>query len=188
MPLFTRPHPDAEISRSRRALIEFSMALGGFAIGISEFSPMGLMTDIANDVNISEFQVGHLISAYALGVMVGAPLLAIAGARLLRHQLLILLMGLFAVGNIASAIAADYDLLLLCRFIAGMPHGAYFGVIALVASSLAPANGRAKAVSRDRGNQPVIVLVHGQCARVEDHGLGAGRGHAQAIGATIHID
>ncbi|MAS26326.1 MAG: MFS transporter [Oceanospirillaceae bacterium] len=148
MPLFTRPKPSDDLSRSRRALIEFSMALGGFAIGISEFSPMGLMTDIANDVNISEFQVGHLISAYALGVMVGAPVLAIAGARLLRHQLLILLMGLFAVGNIASAVAADYDLLLVCRFIAGMPHGAYFGVIALVASSLAPANGRAKAVSR----------------------------------------
>lgn len=148
MPLFSPPAASGYLSRSRHALIEFSMATGGFAIGISEFSPMGLMTNIASDIHVSELQVGHLISAYALGVMIGAPVLAIAGSRLLRHQLLMALMALFAVGNIASAIAADYNLLLLCRFIAGMPHGAYFGVIAIVASSLAEEGGRAKAVSR----------------------------------------
>ena len=91
---------------------------------------------------------GHLISTYALGVVVGAPILAILGAQLFRRQLLILLMSFYALGNLASALASNYESLLVFRFIAGLPHGAYFGVAALVAASLVPVHKRAKAVSQ----------------------------------------
>ncbi len=135
-------------SLATRSLIEFSMALGSFAIGICEFAPMGLMPEMSATLNVSEFEVGHFISAYSLGVMVGAPILAVLGARLQRRHLLLLLMAFFAVGNAVSALAADYGAMMLSRFISGMPHGAYFGVMSLVAASLVPPDGRAKAVSR----------------------------------------
>ena len=105
------------------------------------------MPGVAADLGVTEPQVGHLISAYALGVVVGAPILAIGGARLYRRHLLILLMSFYALGNIASALAPGYGSLLVFRFIAGLPHGAYFGVAALVAASLVPFNKRAKVVS-----------------------------------------
>ncbi|WP_462379053.1 MFS transporter [Pseudomonas sp. Marseille-QA0892] len=143
-------HPPSHTHLSPRAilLIEFALAVGGFAIGTGEFAIMGLMPDVASGLGISEPQVGHVISSYALGVVVGAPLLAILGARLLRRHLLLLLMAFFALGNLASALAPSYHSLMVYRFIAGLPHGAYFGVAALVAASLVPANQRAKAVSR----------------------------------------
>ncbi|MAB50589.1 MAG: MFS transporter [Marinobacter sp.] len=121
--------------------------MGGFGIGTGEFAIMGLMPGVAADLGVTEPQVGHLISAYALGVVVGAPILAIGGARLYRRHLLILLMSFYALGNIASALAPGYGSLLVFRFIAGLPHGAYFGVAALVAASLVPFNKRAKIVS-----------------------------------------
>ncbi|NEL41715.1 MAG: MFS transporter, partial [Xanthomonas perforans] len=89
------------VSRRDYVLILFALAMGGFAIGISEFSTMGLMTQIAQGLQISEPQVGHVISAYALGVVVGAPLLAIIGARWPRRTLLLLLMVFYALGNLA---------------------------------------------------------------------------------------
>lgn len=128
-------------------LIIFALAMGGFGIGTGEFAIMGLMPNVALDFGITEPQVGHLISVYALGVVVGAPLLAIFGAQLFRKHLLIALMGFYAVGNFASAMTDNYQTLLVYRFIAGLPHGAYFGVAALVAASLVPVNQRAKAVS-----------------------------------------
>ncbi|MBQ0831918.1 MAG: MFS transporter [Marinobacter sp.] len=121
--------------------------MGGFGIGTGEFAIMGLMPNVAQDFGITEPQVGHLISAYALGVVVGAPLLAIFGAQLFRKHLLIALMAFYALGNFASAVAGSYETLMISRFIAGLPHGAYFGVAALVAASLVPLNQRAKAVS-----------------------------------------
>ena len=135
-------------SLGARSVIEFSIALGSFAIGICEFAPMGLMPEMSASLAISEFQVGHFISAYSLGVMVGAPLLAVLGARLFRRHLLLLLMAFFALGNVLSAVAEGYNAMLVSRFISGMPHGAYFGVMSLVAASLVPEDGRAKAVSR----------------------------------------
>ncbi|MDG5499507.1 MFS transporter [Marinobacter sp. BGYM27] len=135
-------------SKGTVLLIEFALAMGGFAIGTGEFTIMGLMPNMAQDLAITEPQVGHVISAYALGVVVGAPLLAIIGARFMRRKLLIALMGFFALGNLASALAPGYESLMIYRFIAGLPHGAYFGVAALVAASLVPVNQRAKAVSR----------------------------------------
>lgn len=109
----------SRVSRRDYVLILLALAMGGFAIGISEFSTMGLMTQIAQGLQITEPQVGHVISAYALGVVVGAPLLAILGARWPRRTLLLLLMVFYALGNVASALAPSYHAMLLCRFIAG---------------------------------------------------------------------
>ncbi|MBV1789431.1 MFS transporter [Marinobacterium sp. D7] len=157
------PVQDVDVSPrfSPRALllIEIALAMGGFGIGTGEFAIMGLMPNVAQSLSVTEPQVGHLISAYALGVVVGAPLLALAGALLFRRHLLILLMGIFALGNFASALAADYESLLLYRFLAGLPHGAYFGVASLVAASLAPPEQRAKAVSRVMSGLTLAILV-----------------------------
>ena len=140
-------------------LIELALAMGGFAIGTGEFATMGLMPNMAQNLSISEPQVGHVISAYALGVVVGAPLLAILGARLPRRLLLMLLMLFFALGNFASALAPDYSSLLLYRFIAGLPHGAYFGVASLVAAAMVPPYQRAKAVSRVLAGLTLAMLI-----------------------------
>ena len=128
--------------------IEAAMALGSFAIGTGEFAIMGLMPDIASNLNLSEPQVGHAISAYALGVMVGAPTLAILGAKVLRKHMLLMLMALYALGNLATAFAPSFGGLIAFRFISGLPHGAYFGIAAVVASSMVPNNQRAGAVAR----------------------------------------
>lgn len=146
-------------SRARVMLIEFALALGGFAIGTGEFAIMGLMPNVAQDLGVTEPQVGHVISAYALGVVVGAPVLAVFGARFFRKQLLIGLMAFYALGNLASALASDYSTLLAFRFIAGLPHGTYFGVAALVAASLVPAHQRAKAVSRVMMGLTLALLI-----------------------------
>ncbi|MBI6924262.1 MULTISPECIES: MFS transporter [Pseudomonas] len=128
--------------------MEAAMALGSFAIGTGEFAIMGLMPDIASNLNLSEPQVGHAISAYALGVMVGAPTLAILGAKILRKHMLLMLMALYALGNLATAFAPSFGGLIAFRFISGLPHGAYFGIAAVVASSMVPNNQRAGAVAR----------------------------------------
>jgi MFS transporter, DHA1 family, inner membrane transport protein len=107
---------------------------------------MGLLPDMARDVGVSIPQAGHVISAYAVGVVVGAPLLASLGARLPRRAMLVALMATFALGNAATALAPGYAGLVLARFATGLPHGAYFGVAALVAASLVPARRRAQAV------------------------------------------
>ncbi|MGV2835181.1 MFS transporter [Pseudomonas shirazensis] len=128
--------------------MEAAMALGSFAIGTGEFAIMGLMPDIASNLHLSEPQVGHAISAYALGVVVGAPALAILGAKLLRKHMLLLLMALYAAGNLATALAPSFGGLVAFRFISGLPHGAYFGIAAVVASSMVASNQRAGAVAR----------------------------------------
>ncbi|MFJ4050982.1 MFS transporter [Pseudomonas hunanensis] len=135
-------------SKSTVAKMEAAMALGSFAIGTGEFAIMGLMPDIAGNLQLSEPQVGHAISAYALGVMVGAPTLAILGAKLLRKHMLLLLMLLYAVGNLATAFAPSFGGLVTFRFISGLPHGAYFGIAAVVASSMVAKDQRAGAVAR----------------------------------------
>ncbi|SBV41128.1 MFS transporter [Xanthomonas graminis] len=151
--------PQAPLSRRGYVLILFALAMGGFAISTSEFSTMGLMPYIARGLAIDAPQVGHLISAYALGVVVGAPLLAIVGARWPRRTLLLALMGFYAVGNLASALAPDYHSMLLVRFIAGLPHGAYFGVATLVAASISRPDQRGAAVSRVLLGLNLAVLI-----------------------------
>jgi DHA1 family inner membrane transport protein len=140
--------PPVALSKGEIGKMEAAMALGSFAIGTGEFAIMGLMPDIAGNLQLSEPQVGHAISAYALGVVVGAPALAILGAKLLRKHMLLLLMALYAVGNLATAFAPSFAGLVAFRFISGLPHGAYFGIAAVVASSMVPSNQRAGAVAR----------------------------------------
>lgn len=140
--------PPSTASKATVAKMEAAMALGSFAIGTGEFAIMGLMPDIASNLHLSEPQVGHAISAYALGVVVGAPALAILGAKLLRKHMLLLLMALYAAGNLATAFAPSFGGLVAFRFISGLPHGAYFGIAAVVASSMVASNQRAGAVAR----------------------------------------
>jgi MFS transporter, DHA1 family, inner membrane transport protein len=129
------------------ALTLWALAMGGFAIGTTEFMAMGLLPQIAGGVDVSIPSAGHLISAYALGVVVGAPVLAFFGARLPRRGLLVALMAAYAGANALSAMAASYGLLLLSRFLCGVPHGAYFGVASLVAASLAPRGREGRSVA-----------------------------------------
>ncbi|MFE5645525.1 MFS transporter [Rhodococcus sp. NPDC056516] len=124
-----------------------ALALGGFGIGTTEFVAMGLLPEMASGLGVSEPIAGHVISAYALGVVVGAPLIAALTARVPRRTLLIALMVAFTVGNAASVFAPSYATLMMARFVAGLPHGAYFGVAALVAAHLAEPGKRAKAVA-----------------------------------------
>lgn len=146
-------------STSQRRLGEFSLALGGFGIGTSEFVIMGLMNRVATDFAVTVPQVGFAISSYALGVVVGAPLISALAARVPKKALLIVLMLVFALGNIASAMAPDFWSFVGLRFLAGLPHGAYFGVAALVAAGAVPMNQRAQAVSRVMLGLAVAILI-----------------------------
>jgi len=125
-----------------------ALAMGGFAIGTTEFVSMGLLPQLASGVGVSIPTAGHVISAYAIGVVVGAPLIAVFGARLPRRELLIGLMLVFLIGNAASALATGFTSLTVARFFAGLPHGAYFGVASLVAADLVTPERRGRAVSR----------------------------------------
>lgn len=134
----------------RRALL--SLAVGGFAIGTGEFVVMGLLPQVASDLSVSIPRAGELISAYALGVVVGAPLLTAASVRYRRKPVLIVLMSWFAAGNLLSAIAPSFGLVLLARFATGLPHGAFFGAGAVVAGSL---------VDKTRSNSAMAVMFAG---------------------------
>lgn len=143
-----RPVPrQTEISTRHRYIAMVAMALGGFGIGTTEFVAMGLLNLIAEDFAISEDQAGHVISAYALGVVVGAPLITTLTGSIPRRRLALLLTAAFIIGNGLSVFAHSYWLLMLSRFIAGFPHGAYFSVTALIAASMAPNGKRGKAVA-----------------------------------------
>jgi DHA1 family inner membrane transport protein len=123
-----------------------ALAAGGFAIGTGEFVIMGLLPEVARDLAVSIPQAGHVISAYALGVVVGAPLLAVLTANWHRRTLLMVLMLIFGLGNLASALAPGYLSLNLLRLCAGLPHGSFFGIAALVAAALSEPHQRARAV------------------------------------------
>ncbi|MEU6085795.1 MFS transporter [Streptomyces sp. NPDC047085] len=124
-----------------------TLAVGAFGIGTTEFVMMGLLPDVADDLHISIPTAGHLVSAYALGVVIGAPLLAALTARMSRRTVLIGLMALFVAGNALSALAPGYDSLLAARFLSGLPHGAFFGVGAVVATAMVPPERKARSVS-----------------------------------------
>jgi DHA1 family inner membrane transport protein len=138
---------------------EFALAVGGFGIGTGEFASMGLLPNVATGLNVSVPTAGHIISGYALGVVVGAPLLAVLGARISRRTLVLLLMAVFAVGNLASTLAPSYGWLVVLRFLSGLPHGAYFGTASLIAMSMAGPNGRAQAVGRVMLGLTVATLL-----------------------------
>ncbi|MAW99041.1 MAG: MFS transporter [Sphingomonas sp.] len=144
---------------ARPGLVLLALAMGGFAIGTTEFATMSLLPYFADDLHIDAPTAGHVISAYAAGVVVGAPLLAIVSARLERRLLLILLMSVFAIANGLSALASNYSMMMLVRFCSGLPHGAYFGIASLMAASLVPPGKRTWAVSRVMLGLTVATII-----------------------------
>lgn len=140
-------------------LIEIALAAGGFGIGTGEFVIMGLLPEVATTYGVSVPEAGRVISAYALGVVIGAPIIAVLAAKLSRRTLLLLLMGVFAIGNVTSALAPDFLSFTALRFVTGLPHGAYFGVAALVAASMVPPHRRARAVGRVMLGLTIATLI-----------------------------
>lgn len=138
----TRP-----VAARRATLAIGALGMGAFGIGISEFVVMGLLPEIARGVDVDIPTAGHVVSAYAFGVVVGAPLIAATAARLPRKGLLVGLLAAFLAGTVLTAVAPGYGTLLAARFVAGLPHGAYFGVASLVAASLVPPGAKGRAVS-----------------------------------------
>lgn len=124
----------------------FALAVGGFAIGTTEFATMSVLPYIAQGLHISEPKAGHLISIYAIGVVIGAPLIAVFAARFSRRSLLLILMAFFALAHLGTMLAPNYYSIMLFRFLSGLPHGAYFGVGALVAAAMVPPAKRTQAV------------------------------------------
>lgn len=124
-----------------------ALAVSAFGIGTTEFVMMGLLPNVADDLGTSVPTAGYLVSAYAIGVVLGAPLLTAIGSRVPRKRMLLLLMALFTIGNLASAFAPDFGWLLAGRLLAGLPHGAFFGVGAVVAARLVPDGRQARAVA-----------------------------------------
>lgn len=136
-------------TRTRPPLALAALAIGAFAIGTGEFVIMGLLPDVAGGLSVDVPGAGHLISAYALGVVVGAPLLIAASNRFPRKAVLIGLMAAYAGFNVVSALAPTYDLVVVARFLSGLPHGAFFGIGAVVAGNLVPPpDRRARAMAR----------------------------------------
>lgn len=133
-----------QLTSRQRNVALFALALGGFAIGISEFATMGVLPGIARDLlpGYEEHpqqviaQAGTIIASYALGVVVGAPAFAVLGARMSQTRLTYWLLALLALGGLASALMPEFGSLVIARFVAGLPHGAYFGVVSLLAARL----------------------------------------------------
>ncbi|APX00761.1 MFS transporter [Arthrobacter sp. QXT-31] len=136
-----------------------ALAMGGFGIGVTEFAMMGLLKEVEAGLRIGTPEAGHLISAYALGVVVGAPVLAAVGAKLPRKFLALGLMLFFSVANLSSFIAPDYASMLASRFAAGLPHGAFFGVAAVIAASLVAPTRRGWAISMVMAGLTVANVV-----------------------------
>lgn len=153
-------------------LVLFALAIGAFAIGTTEFATMSLLPYFAKDLHIDAPTAGHVISAYALGVVVGAPVLTVLAARMARRTLLIWLMAMFALFNGLSAFAPSYEWMLVLRFLSGLPHGAYFGIASLVGVSLVPLNKRNQAVGRIFLGLTVATVVGVPFANWLGHAVG----------------
>ena len=139
--------PAVAISRRHYRLAVLALAIGGFAIGTTEFVTMGVLPEIADGVHVSVPTAGHVISAYAVGVVVGVPIFSFFAAGLPRKAMLLGLMGVYALFNVLSAAATSFGLLFAARFFDGLPHGAYFGTASIVAASLADPKHRGRAVA-----------------------------------------
>ena len=137
----------APSSRPGMPLALYALAAGAFGIGTTEFVIMGLLMQVAADLKVSIATAGLLISGYALGVFIGAPILTVATGRLPRKLVLIGLMAIFTIGNLFCALAPNYTVLLLARVITALAHGTFFGVGAVVATSLVPTDRKASAIS-----------------------------------------
>jgi DHA1 family inner membrane transport protein len=124
-----------------------ALGTGAFGIGVTEFAPMGMLPNIAADLGVSIPAAGLLVSAYALGVLLGAPLMTLTTGRIERRHLLIGLMAIFTLGNLMSALATDYYSLMFARVVTSLNHGAFFGVGSIVATSVVAPDKRAGAVA-----------------------------------------
>ncbi|PJN41583.1 MFS transporter [Streptomyces sp. CB02959] len=124
-----------------------ALAIGAFGIGTTEFAVMGLLPDMAADFGVSIPLAGYATTLYALGVVIGAPLMTVLGTRFTRKQMLMLLMGLFVVGNLLTAVAPTFGLMLAGRVVSSFTHGAFFGIGSLVAADLVAPEKRAAALS-----------------------------------------
>ena len=140
-------------------LAVLALAVGGFAIGTTEFVTMGVLPQVADGVDVSIPVAGRVISAYALGVVIGAPVLAYFGAKLPRRALLIWLMAAYALFNALSALAPNYQTLMVARFLDGLPHGGYFGVASLVAASMVTPERRGRAIALVLMGLPIANVV-----------------------------
>lgn len=158
--------------RGSIGLVHSALALGGFAFGTAEFATMSLLPDFSRGLHVDAPTGGHAVSAYALGVVVGAPLFAVLGARLSRRNLLIFLMTWFAIGNGLSALAPTFTALLALRFLTGLPHGAYFGIAALTAAGLVPLFQRTTAIGRVMMGMTISTIVGVPLANVIGQWLG----------------
>ena len=139
---------DYHPTKLRTLAAEAAMILGGFLFGTSEFSAMGLLPDVAKANNVTIDVAGASVTSYALGVVVGAPLIALAAARTPRHLLILILLAIGAAGNVLTFFAGNFSVLVTTRFVSGLPHGAYFGMAALIAATMAGHGKRAQAVAR----------------------------------------
>jgi DHA1 family inner membrane transport protein len=124
-----------------------ALAVGAFGIGVTEFTPMGMLPLIAGDLGVSIPAAGLVVSAYALGVLVGAPLMTLASARIPRRRLLVGLMAIFTLGNLLAAISDSYAMLVVARLVTALNHGAFFGIGSVVAAGIVPPERRAAAVA-----------------------------------------
>lgn len=147
MTITVSPPAVAKTARRHLGLAILALATGGFAIGTTEFAMMGLLKEIEEGLGISTPEAGNLISAYALGVVIGAPIFAAFGAKLPRKYLALGLMLFLSIANLTSFIAPDYGFMLLSRFASGLPHGAFFGVAAVIAAGLVAPTKRGWAIS-----------------------------------------
>ena len=157
-----------ELTPARRIAALGALSLGGFAVGLTEFVAMGLLPDIARGLLPDQYasspssalgQAGWMITAYALGVVVGAPTIAVATARMPRKRLVVGLLVLFVAGTVASAIAPNFALALVARFVAGLPHGAYFGGAGIVAATLLGPGSQGKGFATVLGGLTVANVI-----------------------------
>ncbi len=125
----------------------YALAIGAFGIGTSEFVIMGLLLDVSKDLNVSIFMAGLLVTGYALGVVIGAPILTLLGTKMPRKNMLLILMGIFTLGNLTCALAPTYEIMMMARIVTSLCHGAFFGIGSVVATSVVPKDKQAFAIS-----------------------------------------
>jgi MFS transporter, DHA1 family, inner membrane transport protein len=163
----------------------FALALGGFAIGTTEFVTMGLLPEIAEGIDESIPRTGHIISAYALGVVVGAPVIVSLAARLPRRELAVGLVLAVGAGNAITALAHGYWPVMAARFLSGLPHGAYFGVASLIAAALVTPGRKGRAVSGVMLGLSVATVVGVPASTWLGQGLGWRSAYWTVVGITL---
>jgi predicted MFS family arabinose efflux permease len=169
----------------RRGLTLFALALGSFCIGTSEFASMGVLQLFAESLDISIPAATNAITAYAFGVVIGAPLVTLAAARLNRKSLLLALLGLFIVGNVLSALAANLGMFALARFVSGLPQGAYFGAGAVVASYIVGPGHGGKAFALVMTGLTVATIIGSPVATFLGQNLGWRNTYFAVSGAGV---